>query len=185
MNIHHSHNKDFLIKIIRLLKLPIKYSNTKKSELLDNISYWCEINEKYKFTRNPLFLSKTIDLIEYLSNANINKKTLLCVKDREKLMKFSRRIIAFVDNGCDYDLSIFKDKDDLHFTILWVCKYGGSISTCRRSIDLINNTLPPDKKYEMCISDETEKELRDKEIHKALITPKFHRKDKRIILSFD
>jgi len=185
MNIHHSHNKDYLIKIIKILKIPIKYSNITKPLLVENISEWCEINEKFKFGRNPLFINNTSDLIDYLGNANINKKTLLCVKDREKLMKFSRRIISFCDNGCDYDLSIFKDKDDLHFTILWVCKYGGSISTCRRSIELINKTLPPDKKYEMCFDDETIKELKEKEIHKALMTPKFNKKFKKVFVIFD
>ena len=45
--------------------------------------------------------------------------------------------------------------------------------------------MPPDKKYEMDFDDETLKFLQEKEMKKYLATPKFHKKQKNITISFN
>ena len=186
MIIHNSHTKEQLIKIIKLLDLEIKYSNLVKIDLIKNIKdYFEDISSCDKLNKNPFGFKIVNDLFKFLEESAETDKTKLCLKDKEKLILTARKIIAFVNNGCDYDLSIFRNQNDLHASVIFVAKYGGSIATCRRSVNLINNTLPPDKKYEMDIDIETQNELNQRQLKKFLATPKFHKKQKKVLITFD
>ena len=184
MIIHSSHTKDTLIKIIKLLNLNIKYSNLIKDEIKENFYEYFLFNKTATFKRNSLNIKNVDELKKYLSTTSQKTKSYLSVKDKQNLIEMGRTIIAFVNNGCDFDLSIFKDHQDLHHTIIFVCKYGGSISTCRRSIQLFNNTLPPNKRYEMDYNYQTQMELQEKELKKSLHTPKFNFKQKKVLVTF-
>ena len=185
MYIHNSHTKEQIIKIIKLLEIDVPHSNLVKKEIINNLSEFVELYYDMKFLKNPLFFKNIKDLEDYFKEESNCIKKIISSKDKEKLLINSRRIINFVINGCDYDLSFFKDTEDIHYTILFVCKFGGTISTCRRAINMINSTLPPNKKYEMDFDDATLKHLQDKELKKYLAIPKFHRKFKKVYLSFD
>jgi len=185
MNIHSTHTKEQLVKVIRLLDIDVKYSNLIKKEIIDNLNDYIENNIDRKLPKNPLFFKNVKDIISYFAEPAKCIKKIITSKDKEKLIVLSRRLINFVSTGCDYDLNFFSDKEDLHYTILFICKYGGTISTCRRAINMINNTMPPDKKYEMDFDDETLKFLQEKEMKKYLATPKFHKKQKNITISFN
>ncbi len=179
MLIHNSHTKENLVKIIKLLDLPIKYSNLIKEEIKENFYEYFLISKMVSYKRNNLNFRNIDDLKIYLSQPSKKTQSYLCIKDRQNLIDMSRRILAFVENGCDFDKSIYKDFRELHHNIVFVCKYGGDISTCRRSIKMINETFPPDKRYEMDISDETKKILEEREIRKNLFIPKFQVKHKK------
>jgi len=186
MLIHNSHTKESLIKIIKVLDLDIKYSNLIKEELKNNLIYFCNLYEDHiRLKRNPYNFKIIEDLENYLESPNDKKKVMLCMKEKEKLIEYARKIISFVLNGSDYDNSVFDNKEELHYTILFVCKFGGTISTCRRAIKIINDTLPPNHKYEMYIDEETNDELNKKELKKYLSKPKFHKKNKKVFLKFD
>jgi len=185
MDIHATHTKEQIIKIIRLLEIDVKYSNLVKQEIIDNLTEFIEINIDEKLDKNPLFFKNVKDIVTYLEEPAKCIKKIITSKDKEKLITYSRRIINFVSTGSDYDLNFFTDRDDLHYTILFVCKYGGTISTCRRAVNMINSTMPPDKKYEMDYDDDTLKYLQEKEMKKYLAMPKFHKKQKKITISFD
>jgi len=186
MNIHNSHTKDSLIKIIKVLELDIKYSNLVKEDLKENLIAFCHTYEEHiRLKKNPYNFKIIKNLIDYLESPNDKKRIMLSMKEKEKLIDYSRKVISFVNNGSDYDISVFDDKDELHYTIIFICKFGGTISTCRRAIKIINDTLPPNKHYEMYLDDETKDELNKKELKKYLSQPKFHSKDKKVLISFD
>ncbi len=186
MIIHNSHTKDSLIKIIKVLELDIKHSNLIKEEIKDNLIIFCQSYEEHiRLKRNPYNFKTIKDLLGYLESPNDKKKIMRSLKEKEKLIEYYRKIISFVNNGSDFDLSVFDNEEDLHFTIIFICKFGGSISTCRRAIKTINDTLPPNKKYEMYLDTETQEELNKKELKKYLNTPKFHSKEKKVLITFD
>ena len=184
MLIHNSHTKEELIKLIKLLKLDIKYSNLLKDEIMYNFYDILNISKSLKFERNALNIKNVTELIKYLESPAKKLKTYISVKDKQNLIEMSRTLIAYVNTGCDFDLSIFTCPEDLHHTIIFICKYGGKISTCRRSINMLNNTLPPDKRYEMDLDYETKKLLDEKEMKRFLSIPKFYAKQKKVIVDF-
>ncbi len=184
MIIHTSHTKESLIKIIKLLNINIKYSNLIKDEIKENFYEYFLFHKTATFKRNSLNIKNVDELKKYLSTTSQKTRSYISVKDRQNLIEMGRTIVAFVNNGCDFDLSIFRDHQDLHHTVIFVCKYGGSISTCRRSIKLFNETLPPDKKYEMDLNYQTQVELQEKELKKSLQTPKFNFKVKEVLVDF-
>ena len=47
--IHKSHTKNYLIKIIQLLNLPIKYNTLTKEKLLEEIDTWIFLNIDIEF----------------------------------------------------------------------------------------------------------------------------------------
>lgn len=185
MIIHISHTKETLVKIIRVLDFPIKYSNQLKTTISENLSHYCEENSKMLFKPNGFNFKNMNDLISYLQENSNNSKNLISVKEREKLIKIARQIISYINCGCDYELSIFNNETELHNNIIYVCKYGGSLSTCRRSIKMLNDTLPPHKQYEMDIDPETQTQIEQREMKKYLRIPKFNVKQKKVALYFD
>lgn len=185
MLIHISHTKETLIKIIRLLELDVKYSNQLKENIKKDLIAYCLDNKEREFNKNNFNFKKMVDLIDYLSNPSTNLKNSISVKEKEKLINTARRIINFVNCGCDYDFSIFNNKEELHNNIIYICKFGGSLSTCRRSIKMINETLPHHKQYEMDIDSDTQEQLKQKEFKKYMKQPKFMVKQKKVALYFD
>jgi len=65
--IHKSHTKAYLIKIIQLLKLPLKYNQLTKPQLLEAFDYWCLENYDMEFSDNHLEIKNCEALMEYLS----------------------------------------------------------------------------------------------------------------------
>ena len=185
MIIHNSHTKESLIKIIKLLNIDIKYTNIIKDEIKDNFYEYFLLNKTVIFKRNTLNIRNIDELKKYLINSSQKTKSYLTVKDRQNLIEMGRTIVAFVNNGCDFDLSIFKDTTELHHSIIFVCKYGGTISTCRRAIKLFNETLSPDNKYEMDLNYQTIAELQEKQLKKNLYIPKFNYKVKEVLVDFN
>jgi hypothetical protein len=185
MLIHNSHTKETLIKIIRLLELDIKYSNQLKDNLKEDLADYCDDNSNMIFKKNVFHFRNMKNLVDYLTIPSTNVKNCLSVKEKEKLINTARRLINFVECGCDYDYSIFNNEEELHNNIIYVCKFGGSLSTCRRSIKTINETLPSHKHYEIDIDYETQLQLDQRDMKKFLKTPQFQIKKKKISLSFN
>jgi len=185
MLIHISHTKETLIKIIRLLELEIKYSNQLKDKIKEDLIAYCYDNPDKQFVKNPFNFRKMHNLVEYLNNPSPNVKNAMSVKEKEKLINMSRRLINFINCGCNYEYSIFNNEEELHNNIIYISKFGGSLSTCRRSIKMINDTLPHHKQYEMDIDEETQNQINQREMKKFMKQPRFMVKQKKVALFFN
>jgi len=154
--IHKSHTKAYLIKIIQLLKLPIKYNELTKPLLLIAFDDWCLENFDHEFPDNHLELKDTPDLMEYLSTPAEKDFDYKSVKDKQLLQLKARQLIAYINNGCDIERSFYKSGNEIIADAQLLADQGYEIPSCRRAVFKYNTTIPPirqivlpTKKYSM------------------------------------
>jgi hypothetical protein len=140
--IHKSHTKAYLMKIIQILDIPIKYNMFNKSQLIDEIDTWILCNIDHEFnTENYLELKNVIDLLEYLQLPAEKEYDHKGIKEKQLLLLKAKQLICFVNNGCDMERSFYKNISDVYHDALLIAEQGLELSSCRRAIFLYNNTL--------------------------------------------
>lgn len=182
--IHKSHTKQYLIKVIQLLNLPITYNNLTKKELLEELDNWIYCNMDIEFNDNLLEMNNIHDLISYLATAPEKATDYKTIKDKQLLMVKARQVMAFVNNGKDLNRSFYKNFSDVMADGNILAKQGTDIPTCRRAVYLLNNTLPPKEKISLDINKYTLEELKYKLSLKKNKQPIFKSKKGKFLITF-
>jgi hypothetical protein len=182
--IHKSHTKQYLIKVIQLLNLPIPYNNLSKNQLLEEVDAWIYSNIDIEFNDNLLEMTTIHDLISYLATAPEKDTDYKTIKDKQLLMVKARQVMAYVNNGQDLNRSFYKNFSDVMADGAILAKQGTNIPTCRRAVYLLNNTLPPKDKLSLAINKYTLEELKYKLSLKKNKQPIFKSKQGKFLITF-
>ena len=134
-----------------------------------------EIIEIFYFQYRPLF--------EEYEDMNKNQDKVLSIKEKNDIMKISKRIISFVKNGCSITSSSFKDAEDLDKACNTIREHG-NIPTCRRAISLMNKTYSFHNKYKLNISKRVQRELTNKKDIKQECLNKFKASRGEFVVTF-
>jgi len=183
MIIDKSHSKKDLKEIIEIFYLDIDdYADMNKNELIHHISESLEEIDNVVPDFDVLLIKDKVELLAYLESPNQDK--ILTIKEKNEIMKLSKRIISFVKNGCNISISSFSSCDHLNESCERVALHG-NIPTCRRAIKIINDSYEYHKKFKLHISKRVQRELDNKRkikeecnnnklhIHKGSFTVKF------------
>tara|TARA_R100000951_G_scaffold92634_1_gene81075 strand:+ start:6180 stop:6728 length:549 start_codon:yes stop_codon:yes gene_type:complete len=170
MNIHPSHSRKDLIEVCEVFNIEIEdlydlpkisLSNLLEQEL-EGIP---EIEPEYDY----YFVDNKNDLRRYLSEPNQCKNVTMVTK--EKVMKDSRKIIAYCKSAYNI-FPHFESKEEVYDCAKIVAEHC-DISTCRRSIKLLNEDRSMPHKIEPIISSRMRKQLERKELVKKTTKGQF------------
>ena len=186
-NIDKSHSKKDLKEIIEIFYFqyqPIfdEYEDMNKNQLVNAIINHLNNIENIVPDFDILLIKDKYELIEYLETPNQDK--ILSIKEKNNIMKLSKRIISFVKNGCSISASSFKDEEHLNKSCN-VIKEHGNIPTCRRAISLMNKSFSFHNKYKLNISKRVQRELINKKDIKLECINKFKVTTGSFIISFN
>lgn len=182
--IHKSHTKAYLIKIIQLLSLPIKYNSLTKNELLAEINSWIMENIDIEFNDNLLELSNIIDLCDFLSLPAEKLVDYKTIKDKQLLMLKAKKVLCYVNNGQSLNRSFYTALNEVMNDGLLLAQKGGEIPSCRRAVYKLNSILPPSQKIELTLNKYTMEELSYKLKEKKNKQPQFGRTVGTFLISF-
>lgn len=174
--IHKSHTKQYLIKIIQLLNIPIKYNEFTKDSLLEEMDGWILENYDTEFTDNFLELNTCMDLMEFLALPAEKEHDYKTVKDRQHLLLKAKQLLAYVNNGQDIDRSFYKDSNEPKKDALILAQQGGDIPSCRRAVYKYNAILPPKNKIVLHLNKYTMEEMKTQLKTKKMKQPIFKKK---------
>lgn len=182
--IHPSHSRRDLIEICEVFNIEIEdiYDLPKISlvalleQELDKID---EIEPEYEY----YFVNDIEELKRYLSNPNQTKN--ITVATKEKIIKDSRRIIAYCLSGFQL-FPHFTTKEEVYETGKLVAEHC-DISTCRRAIKLLNEDRDIIKKgkIEPIISNRIQLQLKRKELVKKTTRGQFRTRTGCFRVSFE
>ena len=96
---------------------------------------------------------------------NKNPNKLLSVKEKSKIMRFSKEVVVYCNNGYNVDMSVFNDFEEIEIQLRDISKYG-DIPSVRRAIKLFNNDPKLKNKIEPIISNKVKRELEIKKKNK-------------------
>ena len=182
--IHKSHTKAYLIKIIQLLKLPLKYNDLTKSQLLEAFDYWCLENYDMVFSDNHLELKNCEDLMEYLSMPSQKEYDYKSVKDKQLLQLKARQLICYVNNGQDMSRSFYKSSTEIHDDAILLAQQGHEIPSCRRAVFKYNTTIPPHKQINLPTKKYTIEEMKIKLKQTNMKEPIFKKREGKFTITF-
>lgn len=182
--IHKSHTKQYLIKVIQLLNLPIPYNNLTKKQLLEDLDAWIYCNMDIEFSDNLLEMTTIHDLISFLAQAPEKATDYKTIKDKQLLMVKAKQVMAYVNNGQDLERSFYKNFSDVMADGVILAKQGTDIPTCRRAVYLLNNILPPKDKILLEINKYTLEELKYKLSLKKNKQPIFKSTQGKFLITF-
>lgn len=171
--IHKSHTKQYLIKVIQILDIDLKYNSMTKKELLEELDTWILCNMDIQFSDNYLELTNIEDLIQYLATPAEKDTDYKTIKDKQLLMVKARQVMAYVNNGQDLNRSFYKNYSDVIADAVLLSKQGCEIPSCRRAVYKLNSILPPKDKIELQINKYTLEELQHKLKEKKAKQPIF------------
>ena len=182
MNIHPSHSRKDLIEICEVFNIEIEdlYDQPKisLSNLLEQeIENMPEIEPEYDY----YFVDNKEELKRYLLEPNQSKNVTIATK--EKVMKDSRRIIAYCKSAYNI-FPHFKSKEEVYECAKIVAEHC-DISTCRRAIKLLNEDRSMPSKIEPIISNRMRKQLERKELVKKTTRGQFRSRQGSFCVSFD
>tara|TARA_R110000803_G_scaffold34301_4_gene74969 strand:- start:2105 stop:2674 length:570 start_codon:yes stop_codon:yes gene_type:complete len=147
--IHKSHTKLYLIKIIQLLSLPIKYNSLTKEALLEEIDTWIFLNIDIEFNDNLLELTNMADFCEFLATPTEKNTDYKTIKDKQLLMLKARKVLCYVNNGQSLERSFYKNRSEITSDALLLAEQGTEIPSCRRAVYKFNSILPPKDQIEI------------------------------------
>tara|TARA_R110001592_G_scaffold86176_1_gene254402 strand:- start:3252 stop:3815 length:564 start_codon:yes stop_codon:yes gene_type:complete len=182
--IHKSHTKAYLIKIIQLLKLPLKYNQLTKPQLLEAFDYWCLENYDFEFTDNHLEIKNCEVLMEYLSLPAQKDFDYKSVKDKQLLQLKARQLICYVNNGCDIERSFYKSSTEIHDDAILLAQQGHEVPSCRRAVFKYNTTIPPHKQINLPTKKYTFEEMKIKLKQNSMKEPIFKKREGKFTITF-
>ena len=184
MEIHKSYSRLDLIDIINTLDLPIIHSHAdNKKDIINKFNDFF-INDKVIDLENNVYKIKSKrDLQLYLNNPN-NKKTL-SVKEKQSVMNICKSIIQYCLNGYMVENSNFyNDEQVIHDDMLYIVQFG-DVPSVRRCVKLMNRNLKSKEIYKAIVSPQMEKKIKEKQISKQCIYSSLIVKTGEFILKFD
>ena len=182
--IHKSHTKNYLIKIIQLLNLPIKYNTLTKEKLLEEIDTWIFLNIDIEFNDNLLELTNMADFCEFLATPTEKNTDYKTIKDKQLLMLKARKVLCFVNNGQSLDRSFYKNRSEVISDGLLLSQQGAEIPSCRRAVYKLNSILPPKDHIELILQKYTMEEMTFKLKEKRAKQPIFSKAEGSYKLDF-
>tara|TARA_R100000541_G_scaffold108_6_gene391 strand:- start:1421 stop:1972 length:552 start_codon:yes stop_codon:yes gene_type:complete len=182
MKIHSSHSKRELCEICEVFDLNIEdYKDMIKKDLAPSIIYKLTTIDDIKADNKFYYIENKKELLEYLTTPNQSKQ--LTIKEKDKIMIDSKKIIQYCNNGYWLVGSAFEDWDMLLETAKTVSKYC-DIPTARRAITLFNTDPKVDESIEPIISPRVKK-LIDRKINmKKALGPKYELRRGKFLISF-
>jgi hypothetical protein len=184
--IHKSHTKAYLMKIIQILEIPIKYNLFNKEQLLEEIDIWILCNLDHEFdSENYLELKNVIELLEYLQLPAEKEYDYKGIKEKQLLLLKAKQLICFVNNGCDIDRSFYKNLSDVYNDALLIAEQGLQLPSCRRAIFLYNNTLNYKDKINLKVNKYSMEEMKLQLKQKKMCEPIFKIKKGKYNLLFE
>ena len=184
--IDKSHSKKDLKEIIEIFYFQYRplfeeYEDMNKNQLVKAIITQLNNLETIVPDFDILLIKDKYELIKYLETPNQDK--VLSIKEKNDIMKISKRIISFVKNGCSITSSSFKDAEDLDKACNTIREHG-NIPTCRRAISLMNKTYSFHNKYKLNISKRVQRELTNKKDIKQECLNKFKASRGEFVVTF-
>jgi hypothetical protein len=182
--IHKSHTKNYLIKTIQLLSLPIKYNSLTKEKLLEEIDTWIFLNIDIEFNDNLLELTNMADLCDFLATPTEKNTDYKTIKDKQLLMLKARKVLCYVNNGQCLTRSFYKLRSEVISDGLLLANQGAEIPSCRRAVYKLNTTLPPKDHIELQLNKYSMEEMTFKLKEKRAKEPIFKKKKGKFNLDF-
>jgi len=136
--IHKTHSKRELVELVSHFHInvgddPTKYNKKELQQVIvDKIETLSDDNINYD---NKYFCNSVEDLINYLSNYNVRK--ILSVKEKETLMKISKRLQNYCRNDYRLEYTMYQNIYELINDAQKICKFGES-PTIRKTIEALN-----------------------------------------------
>ena len=153
MIIHQSHSKKDLIKFIKNNRINIlRYESLNKQSIIFKLEEFIEDNKHIN--------------ARYLERPNQLKS--LSVKDKRDLMMKTKKIISYVNNGCNLERTFYNNENELLCDAYEVSRFC-DIPSCRRATNMINEKL--ESKNPLNISDDVLKELNERKKLKIYSIP--------------
>ena len=119
---------------------------------------------------------------EYLQKPNPDK--ILSVKQKQKIMRFTKEVIVYCNNGFNLDYSIFNSYEEIHIPMTDISIHG-DIPSVRRSIKLLNEDPNLKEKIVPIISNKMKKQLEKKKNKKVKTYYGLIRKEGNFIIEFN
>ena len=182
--IHKSHTKQYLIKIIQNLSLPIKYNSLTKKELLEEFDGWILEHYDNEFNENNLELKNVADLIDFLQEPAEKEQNYETIKNHKLLQLKARQVLAYINNGCDITRSFYKNTDEIRDDVILMAKQGHKLNTCRRAVYKYNGTQPPSKQISLANKTYSMEEMKYKLREKKMCQPQFSKKVGKFTIIF-
>lgn len=181
--INKTFSKGDMIEVIRAFNIDIpNFSSMDKATL--SMKLWAELCdlESIPHEKEIFNIGDIEELKIYLMNKNPDK--LLSVKEKSKIMRFSKEVVVYCNNGYNIDMSVFNDFEEIEIQLRDISKYG-DIPSVRRAIRLFNNDPKLKNKIEPVISNKVKRELEIKKKNKIKRYYGLVYKKGNFIVSFD
>tara|TARA_R100000963_G_scaffold34932_1_gene30265 strand:- start:3810 stop:4364 length:555 start_codon:yes stop_codon:yes gene_type:complete len=184
MIIHKSHSKKELLEIVEYFHFPIDNSEEMNKDQLTSkmILVFNDIPEIIP-DYDILLVNNKDELRRHLINKNQDKS--LSIRERNKIMRKAKRIIAYCKNGYDITKSSFCSLNSLLDEANEVAE-NGNIPTCRRAIKLLNMDIKINYVINLKISKKIQRELDIKKQYEIMNgTSGLMIKREKVIVKFD
>tara|TARA_R110001599_G_scaffold129397_2_gene303759 strand:- start:601 stop:1176 length:576 start_codon:yes stop_codon:yes gene_type:complete len=140
--IHKSHTKAYIMKVIQLLDIPIKYNMFNKNELLEELDDWILTNMDLVFDGdNLLEMGSVIELMSFLEQPAVETYNYSTIKHKQLLLLKAKQLICYINNGKDLNRSFYKNPCDIRDDAILLAEHGKTLPQCRRAIFLYNNSV--------------------------------------------
>jgi len=181
--INKTFSKGDLLEIISTFGIDIPNANH-MDKLRLSITLWSELNNLEKIPEdNEIYMIKNLsELKEYLQKPNPDK--ILSVKQKQKIMRFTKEVIVYCNNGFNLDYSIFNSYEEIHIPMTDISIHG-DIPSVRRAIKLLNEDPNLKEKIVPVISNKMKKQLEKKKNKKVKTYYGLIRKEGNFIIEFN
>jgi hypothetical protein len=180
--IHPSHSRKDLIEVCEVFNIEIEdMYDLPKISLISVLSSELERIDEIEPEYEYYFVENIEGLKRYLSEPNQTKNITIATK--EKVIKDSRKIIAYCQSGFDI-FPHFESKEEVFESAKLVSQHC-DISTCRRAIKLLNEDRSMPSRIEPVISNRVRKQLERKELVKKTTKGQFRTHKGNFKLIFD
>jgi len=168
--IHPSHSRKDLIEVCEVFNIEIEdLYDLQKISLVSLLESEIERIEYIEPEYEYYFVEDIEGLKRYLSEPNQSKNITIATK--EKVIKDSRRIIAYCQSAFDI-FPHFESKEEVYESAKIVAEHC-DISTCRRAIKLINEDRSMPSRIQPVISNRVRKQIERKELVKKTTKGQF------------
>ncbi len=166
--INKTFSKGDLLEIISTFGIDIPNANH-MDKLRLSITLWSELGnlESIPADNQVYMINNLSELKEYLQKQNPDK--ILSVKQKQKIMRFTKEVIVYCNNGYNLDYSIFKSYEEIHIPMSDISIHG-DIPSVRRAIEKINKDPNLKQKIKPVISNRMKKQLEKKKENKKIKT---------------
>ncbi len=179
--IHPSHSRKDLIEVCEVFNIEIEdLYDLQKISLVSLLESEIERIEYIEPEYEYYFVEDIEGLKRYLIEPNQSKNITIATK--EKVIKDSRRIIAYCQSAFDI-FPHFQSKEEVYESAKIVAEHC-DISTCRRAIKLINEDRSMPDKIQPVISNRVRKQIERKELVKKTTKGQFRTHRGTFTISF-